>query len=100
MRIVLGHDGFLQFGGGFDVGDVLIVEVFEPVFDDRSHRHCFLDVLVLGLEDVDAVVDEGLAFELCTLFACGVLGEYQFGALEDVGMTVDGTECEVTEGAG
>ena len=97
MCIVLGHDCALEFGRCFDVFDVLFVEVRETVFDDRSHRHCFLDVLVLGLEDVDAVVDEGLPLEPGTLFACGVLGQHRFGSLEDMSATVYSAEGKITE---
>ena len=90
----------MEFGGRFDVGDVLFVKVREPVFDGWTHRHRFADVLVLVLEESDALVDDGALLELRTLLARGVLWELGFGTLEDVSASVDGAESESTEGSG
>ena len=100
MSIVFRHDCFLQFGGGFDVLDVLFVEVCEPVFYLRSHRYRILDVIVLRLEDRDTIVDDGALLELCALFACRVLREHGFFALEDMRVTVDGAKGHVSDCAG
>ena len=100
MRIILGHDGALEFSGCFDVLDVLFVEIRESVFDGRSHGHRFLDVLILGLKDGDAVVDDGALFELRTLLAGRVLWEHGFFALEDMCAAVDRAEGHVSECAG
>ena len=100
VSIVFRHDGALQFGGCFDVLDVFFVEVGEAVFDLRSHRHRLLDVLVLGLQDGDAVVDDGALFELRTLFAGRVFREHGFFALEDMRAAVDRAEGHVSECAG
>lgn len=73
-RIVLGHDPFLEFGRCFDGGCKRLVEVGETLFDLGSHRDGDLHVLVLRLENGDALVDDGTTFVQRTLFACGVLG--------------------------
>ena len=72
--IVLSHDPFLQFGCCFDVRCERLVEVGETLFDFGSHRDGDLYVGYLGLEDGDALVNDGTTFVQRTLFACGVLG--------------------------
>ena len=72
--IVLGHDFALQFGGCFDGGCKRLVEVGETLFDLGSHCDSILHVGYLGLEDGDALVNDGTTFVQRTLFACVVLG--------------------------
>lgn len=71
--IVLSHDPFLEFGRCFDVRCERLVEVGETLFDLGSHLDGDLHVLVLRLENGDALVDDGTTFVQGTLFACGVL---------------------------
>ena len=98
--IVLGHDFFLQFGACFDGGRERLVEVGETLFDLGSHRDSDLHVLALGLEDGDALVDDGTPFVQGTLFACGVLGKHRIGSAEELCLAVDGAEGDVSDRAG
>lgn len=82
------------------MGGVFFVEVVEPVFDGASHRDGLLYVLVSGLEDGDAAVDDGALFEPCPLLARGVFRQDGCGAFVDESASVDGSESEIAECAG
>ena len=99
LCIVVRHDGLLQFGRGFDGCNVLLVEVGETAFDFGAHGYRFPDVLVLRLEDGDAVIDDGLLLKPGALFACGVFRQDGFRARGDKCATVDGAERETADRA-
>ena len=79
---------------------MFLIEIGEPFFDFFAHGNGLLDILVLRLEDVDAIVDDGALLEQLPLLAGRVLGQDRFGAPEDMGSAIDSAESEVSERAG
>ena len=79
---------------------MFLIEIGEPFFDFFAHGDGLLEVLVLRLEDVDAIVDDGALLEQLPLLAGRVLGQDRFGAPEDMGSAIDSAESEVSERAG
>ena len=79
---------------------MFFVEAYDTVADLGAHRDSDLHVLVLGLEDSDALVDDSALFEPGTLLACGVLGELRSGSFHDEGASVEGAEGKGSERAG
>ena len=79
---------------------MFLIEIGEPFFDFFAHGNGLLDILVLRLEDVDAIVDDGALLEQLPLLAGRVLGQDGFGAPEDMGSAIDSAESEVSERAG
>ena len=79
---------------------MFLIEIGEPFFDFFAHGNGLLEVLVLRLEDVDAIVDDGALLEQFPLLAGRVLGQDGFRTLEDMGVPVRGSESEVSERAG
>ena len=71
---------------------MFLIEIGEPFFDFFA--------LVLRLEDVDAIVDDGALLEQLPLLSGRVLGQDRFGAPEDMGSAIDSAESEVSERAG
>ncbi len=98
--MVFGHDRLLEFGAGFDRRGEDLIEVVEPVFDLGPHRDGLLDVGDLGLEDREAVINDGSSFGLLALPACGVFGQRGACAFADEGATVEGAEGERSDRAG
>ena len=76
---------------------MFLIEIGEPFFDFFAHGNGLLDILVLRLEDVDAIVDDGALLEQLPLLAGRVLGQDRFGALEDMGSAIDSAESESSE---
>ena len=79
---------------------MFFIEIGEPFFDFFAHGNGLLEVLVLRLEDVDAIVDDGALLEQLPLLSGRVLGQDRFGAPEDMGSAIDSAESEVSERAG
>ena len=79
---------------------MFLIEIGEPFFDFFAHGDGLLEVLVLRLEDVDAIVDDGALLEQLPLLSGRVLGQDRFGAPEDMGSAIDSAESEVSERAG
>ena len=76
---------------------MFLIEIGEPFFDFFAHGNGLLEVLVLRLEDVDAIVDDGALLEQLALLAGRVLGQDRFGALEDMCSAIDSAEGESSE---
>ena len=79
---------------------MFLIEIGEPFFDFLAHGDGLLEVLVLRLEDVDAIVDDGALLEQLPLLSGRVLGQDRFGTPEDMGSAIDSAEGESSERAG